>query len=233
MSRRPGRSRRIPSRGASAPWSPSDIPGLVLFLDAAAGITLATTEVAAWEDAFASDFLQASGPLQPTFVATDAAFGGRPSVLFSGANDRLVGPDLGALAWVAFVSRHPSTTFPTFNVAMSRGAVEANSSFLIGSSGTANWLTGGGSTMAGTRTRNAVATNTALGTADQPFLYEFVPTTPAAGVLTLGNYHTIPSFGFAGAFTFVFGATSNPSAGDKELLRAWVESECGFDAGAP
>lgn len=227
--RRDGLVTRRPSRRLGE-WSPTDIGDLVLWLRGDLGITLNATDVAAWADqsGHGNHVAQASGPIQPLFVASDANLGGRPSVLFNGSGDLLIMTNSVTLAWVAFVCRHPSTTWPTSNVLASADTTAANSIFLIGESGTANWLTAGGATMTGTRVRNGVTTSAALGTANQPFLYEFTPATPNGGTTVIGNYGNVATFGFAGAIAEVFGATSVPNAATLTALRAYVSALYGF-----
>lgn len=227
--RRDGIPTRRPSRRGGE-WTPKDIGGITLWLRGDLGITPNATEVAAWADQSGqgNHVAQGSGPAQPTFVASDADLGGHPSVLFSGGGDFLLMTNSVTLAWVAFVCRHPSTTWPTSNVLASADTTAANSIFLIGESGTANWLTSGGATMLGTRVRNGVTTNVALGTANQPFLYEFTPATPNGGTTVIGNYGNLPTFGFAGAIAEVFGATSVPNESTLTALRAYVASRYRF-----
>lgn len=218
-------------------WTPAQIPGLIFMLDAEQGITLngAQTDAAAWAPSLGAvvSFAQATDGLRPAYNASDAAFGGRPSVGFNTTGDYLLASSSFTAAWFGFVARHSSTTFTGSPVIGAANATALNSIILVGSTGTANWLTSGGATMLGTRTRNRITTAAALGTANQPFFYEFAPTTPAAGAMFLGNYGNTPAFGFGGAITLAFAATSVPSATDLNLLAAWIETECSFDAGAP
>lgn len=82
MSRRPGRSRRIApfDRGAPA-WSPSDIPGLVLWLDNSL-ITESAGKVTAWPDlsGLGNHAAQGNPALQPAYDAT--GLNGQPLVQF-------------------------------------------------------------------------------------------------------------------------------------------------------
>ncbi len=81
----------------SADALPATIAGLKLDLDAARGVTLNGTDVAAWADqsGHGNHIAQASAPLQPTFTAGNPHFRGRPSIDFhKSAGEYLFGSSL-------------------------------------------------------------------------------------------------------------------------------------------
>jgi hypothetical protein len=75
-------------RSSANLFSPKSIPGLALWLDSARGITLNGSTVSAWTDqsGAGNNVSQGTGSQQPTFVAADASFGGRPSLSFASAS---------------------------------------------------------------------------------------------------------------------------------------------------
>lgn len=70
-----------------AGFSPNDLAGLVIWLDAEAGITLESGSVLFWEDqgTESNDFIQGNEPNRPLLNAT--GLNGFPSVSFDGSND--------------------------------------------------------------------------------------------------------------------------------------------------
>ena len=80
----------LKSGGGGGPppaFSPSDIAGLVLWLDANVGITLNGSDVSAWDDQSGKshDFAQATASAQPAYDAT--GFNGKPTVTFDGISE--------------------------------------------------------------------------------------------------------------------------------------------------
>lgn len=78
---RPATGRRIDVRrsqiyGGAAPFTPASLSGLILWLRADMGITLAGAKVSAWADQSGNgnDFTQAVDARRPTFTASDANF---------------------------------------------------------------------------------------------------------------------------------------------------------------
>ena len=78
---RPATGRRIDIRranlyGGAAPFTPASLSGLILWLRADLGITLAGAKVSAWADQSGNgnDFTQAVDARRPTFTASDANF---------------------------------------------------------------------------------------------------------------------------------------------------------------
>lgn len=74
-----------------APFGPTDLANLKLWLRADLGVTLNGATVATWEDqsATGADASQALPFKQPTFVASDAALAGQPALDFDGIDDAL------------------------------------------------------------------------------------------------------------------------------------------------
>lgn len=71
--------------GSFQEWSPTLLPGCILYLRADRGITIATG-VSQWNDlsTAGNNATQGTGGIQPTFEA--AGFNGKPSVLFNGSS---------------------------------------------------------------------------------------------------------------------------------------------------
>ena len=74
-----------------APFVPTDVTSLKLWLRADLGVTLNGATVASWADqsATGADASQSLAFKQPTFVASHAAFGGAPALDFDGIDDAL------------------------------------------------------------------------------------------------------------------------------------------------
>lgn len=84
---RPATGRRIDVRrsqiyGGAAPFTPASLSGLILWLRADMGITLAGAKVSAWADqsGSANDFAQGTDADRLTYTASDADFLGQPSL---------------------------------------------------------------------------------------------------------------------------------------------------------
>jgi hypothetical protein len=98
---------------AAAVWTPAEITGLDLMLEASAGITLNGSNVAAWADQSGSANHFAEAALQPAYQALGGPGGSRAALYFSGtayANaTRLIGPAFsGAAAEIFFVAKKDS-----------------------------------------------------------------------------------------------------------------------------
>ena len=111
MNRRAGRR---PGRGGASGglWTPKRLPGLDLWLRADMGITI-STGVSAWADQSGTgdankNAVQAVPGNQPTFNASDAAYGGRPTLSFASASSQF----LASGVW----STPPSATGTDFTV---------------------------------------------------------------------------------------------------------------------
>lgn len=87
-----GFSRRAFARRAryqnEAPFTPTAFSGCVLWLRADRGITFASGKVQQWNDFSGQGFNVSQGTAanQPTYSQNDAGFGGKPVVIFTGAN---------------------------------------------------------------------------------------------------------------------------------------------------
>jgi hypothetical protein len=68
-------------------WSPTWIPGLSLYLDSRMGITLNGSKVSTWTDqsSAARAFTNATDGFRPTYSASDASYGGAPTLAFVSA----------------------------------------------------------------------------------------------------------------------------------------------------
>lgn len=177
MSRRPDRSRRIhrqPSAGGA--WSPSDIPGLALWLDNSL-ITESGGLVSAWPDLSGNgrDFTQGSPAVQPNYVLLETDFPTpQPAVKFSNAQDRLDAAGKWNIRWVAIVGVYNGATFAAFNTLLGSTTTTdpAIRRFFIGASGTANWRQVDVPSDTATYTRDGTVTNVALTVANAPHLWE-------------------------------------------------------------
>jgi hypothetical protein len=94
-------------------WSPTLLSGLVLWLRADMGITLAVNKVAAWADqsVTAANFAQGTDAQRPVFSAASASFAGQPCVQFAGAQvlDSLANlPTLTACTLVFAIANTPN-----------------------------------------------------------------------------------------------------------------------------
>jgi hypothetical protein len=67
---------------------PTQLPGLMFWTDSAFGITQAAGLVSNWADISGNgnSFAQGTGANQPAYTASDAAYGGRPSLTFVSTN---------------------------------------------------------------------------------------------------------------------------------------------------
>lgn len=87
---------------SAAPATPLTILGADVFqwVRADLGVTLNGATVSAWADQSgnARDWTQGAAASQPTFVASDARFSGKPSIEFDGTDDSFANA-LGAAAW--------------------------------------------------------------------------------------------------------------------------------------
>jgi hypothetical protein len=139
--------------GGAKSFSPPDILGLVGWYRADLGITLAVgTAIATWADQSGSGHdLLGVAPTQPTFNASDANFGGKPSVSFDQPSSQGMQTAPLALAqpltWY-FVARR--TTAP-FTQQLSDGSVVREATYVTGTTvqmyagaafGTKQWAAG-------------------------------------------------------------------------------------------
>lgn len=105
-----------PSEGGGTPppvpFDPTtDWTSAKLWLDASAGITLSSGDVAAWADQSGSgnDFVQGSAGARPLFVASDPDFAGAPIIQSDGVDDFLQGGTVSSVfgasggTWIAVV----------------------------------------------------------------------------------------------------------------------------------
>lgn len=166
--RRDGLPTRRPSRRASS-WTPADIQGLALWLDNSL-VTVDGGLVTAWPDLskYRRNFLQSNPALQPNYVELETDFPKpQAAVKFDVADSVLMVAAPFALRWVAIVAVYPATTFSGFHGLFTASAANDQRA-LVGSSGTANWLTDG---IAGNRFRDGIDTDIALTTENTPHLY--------------------------------------------------------------
>lgn len=220
------------SRGSS--WTPAVLPGLGLWFRSDLGIMLTDGLVSAWADQgpSANHATQGDPSLQFAYVESDPRVKGRPSL--TGADGKLMQlTNAATVSWLAIVAVHPLAVFSDFDVLMARATGASGATFLVGNSGTSDWATAG-SAIAGTRSRNRVVTNVALGGANQPFLYEFVPNTPGPGTAAIGNAGDVGGnyvFGWKGSFIEIITRSSGqPSAADRIQLAEYCTARYGFAA---
>jgi hypothetical protein len=98
---------------AAAVWTPAEITGLDLMLEADAGITLNGSNVSAWADQSGAGNHFAEAALQPAYQAAGGPGGTRAALYFSGASHasatRLIGPAFsGAAAEIFIVGKKDS-----------------------------------------------------------------------------------------------------------------------------
>lgn len=227
MSRRPGRNRRVSNVPASSgSWTPASIPGLVLWLDNAL-ITESIGKVTAWPDlsGVGNHFAQASSVIQPNYVANETDFPtGQAAVKLDVSSNRLEGPAIAGIAWIAAIAIYPATGFTTRATLISDTAGVAP--FQGESSGVSpNWRTA--AAPAGTWYRDGAVTTVALTVANAPHLYEYVPTTPwtPTGGLWIGTEPGIPSSRiWSDSCCLVLAATTALSAPDRAELVAYCQA---------
>lgn len=196
MSRRPGRrSRVVPFAGSS--FSPTDIPGLVLWLDNSL-ITESGGLVTAWPDLSGAGhhFAQANPSLQPNYIASETDFPtAQAAVKFDVAQSHMTCAPF-AIRWVAAVGVYPATTF-SGNPALFQGQTTTTERVLRGgNNGTNVWLQTNTWCDTASFWRDGVSTATALTTANAPHLWICQMTaanTPATswslgGVLTAATW---------------------------------------------
>jgi titin len=146
---------------AQALWTPADIPGgLALWLDAAdaASLTVAGGQVSEWRDrsGWARHAVQTDPSRRPTFTATDARAGGRPTV-GAPTGVGLIGLDLPSFAMRRFVGvvgfgNGTETTFAGYPTLVAGPGSWGVPRFGMGSNGTSSWFSG--DTLTGTSFRN-------------------------------------------------------------------------------
>lgn len=226
-SRRPGRSRRIPKRRDGS-WSPSDLGGLVLWLDNSL-ITEAAGVVTAWPDISGNGnhVTQANPAIQPNYVALETDFPTpQPAVKFNVASSSLVsGAVFSGIAWMAVVAVYPATTFADFDGLIEGSVSGVGQTPLRGDQTAATWRTSTGP--AGTRYRDGTATDTALTTANAPHLYEMVPNSAwnpsGGGAVRLGCDDATAGREWGDSVTLVLMATAVPSAANRAALLAYCQ----------
>lgn len=111
-----------PWQDAAPIWTPAKLPNLALWLRADLGITLNGSKVSAWADQSgnANNFSQANGANQPTFTASDATLGNKPSVsnATKDANITMSNSTLSlAQPWTLWSVTYTSDTTENTNVA--------------------------------------------------------------------------------------------------------------------
>lgn len=85
-----------------SPFSPLDISGLVLWLRSDLGVTLNGSNVSAWADQSGqgNNVSQGTGAQQPPYVASDASFGGQPSLTFTNGSHQNLGSGVWSVSLV-------------------------------------------------------------------------------------------------------------------------------------
>lgn len=157
MNRRPGARNnrgRISAGGAPAPFTPAAYSP-VGWWRSDLGVTLNGGDVSAWADQSGngSHLLQANPALQPLYSASDANFGGQPSITLTAANgdclECLTGGSSGNPQHSIFAVLRTGALAASFAAFVNYGRSTAStSSSLIGeNSGDAAWYGGGGQTL--------------------------------------------------------------------------------------
>jgi hypothetical protein len=115
-------SSRASSRGIVG-FSPSQIPGLKIWLDSALGITLNGSTVSAWADQSGNgnNFTNPSGTSQPIYSASDANYAGAPSLGCAGAQYIDCVNNLGLAQPVTWVVAGKLTSTGTYLLAAKAG----------------------------------------------------------------------------------------------------------------
>lgn len=223
------RGRIDDSLAASAAFSPSDIPGLVLWLDNSL-VTESGGLVTAWPDlsGAGNHFAQANPANQPSYIASETDFPTpQAAVKFDVVSSRLVGPAIANVAWMAIVAVYPATTFSNYSgllTAQSTPGTEPAASFPFrGESGANVWRTTTGP--AGTRYRDGVTTNTPFTTANAPHLYEFVPSSPwtSPAAILLGGDTSSSGRQWTDSIALVLMATAVPDSVARASLTAYCQ----------
>jgi len=141
------RARAFSGGGGPAAWTPAELTGLALWLDAAdsSTITLNGTDVSQWDDKSPNgyDLLQSTAAVQPEYIAS--GLNGKPTIRTDG-NDRLDNTtsslfrNVGVATWVA-VAKYPVATGGTAAALLmcSRGDANNSTRFML----TANPSPGG------------------------------------------------------------------------------------------
>lgn len=220
MSRRPGRrSRVVPFAGSS--FSPTDIGGLVLWLDNSL-ITESGGRVTAWPDlsGAGNHFTQASPPIQPNYIASETDFPvAQPAVKFDVSNNYLSGPALQDIAWFAAVAVYPATTFADYSTLIA--GTDLTQYILRGEISTASWRF---SIPSCTHYRDGSATSVALTTANAPHLYEAIPASPVdfTSAVILGRDLAGARI-WSDSVALVLMATAVPDAATRAALLAYCQ----------
>lgn len=92
----------------STAWSPTQITGLVRWYDAQSIVGLNNGDsVSSWTDKVGTTNLtQTEASLQPKYIASDAAFGNKPSLKFDGSNDILTNSSVADATITLFITAH-------------------------------------------------------------------------------------------------------------------------------
>lgn len=220
--RREGLVTRRPSRSARM-WSPSQLQGLALWLDNSL-ITLNGANVSAWPDISGSGnhFTQANASLQPAYVSSEADFPvPQPAINPNATTERLVGPVMTGIVWIAAVANYSATTFANDAVLIS-STVLANGYPLWGTSGGTAWRTGFNPAGTNTRYRDGLPSDTALTTANTPHLYEVILGTPwtSPGNVQIGT--DVADLQWNDSIALIMMARSVPNAADRANFLAYI-----------
>lgn len=227
MSRRPGRNRRVSNVPASSgSWSPSDIPGLVLWLDNSL-VTESGGLVTAWPDlsGAGNHFTQGNPAIQPNYVASEADFPtAQPAVKFGNSQDRLDAAGTWNIRWVAIVGVYNGATFAAFNTLLGSTTTAPVRRFFIGASGTADWRKVDVPSDTATYHRDGVTTDTALTTANAPHLWEaeWGSDVAATTAWRLGA-DSSPANEWTDSVALVLMATAVPDAPTRAALLAYCQ----------
>lgn len=212
---------RVAAGVVTSPWDPSQIPDLVLDLNADLGITLNGSAVSAWADQSGNGnhFVQATASVQPNYSASDANMNGHAAVICDVPDNVLTCANSITIAWLAVVAYYPATTFTSFDGLFT----QAVQPLLRGSSGSANWRV---EDLTANRWRDGVSTATALTTANQVHLYEIEPASAmTASTWRLGRDPNNTGRQWRGGITRILAASSMPSSGVRSQLLGYSQAE--------
>jgi hypothetical protein len=232
--RREGLPTRRPSVRQERWDSPVDFDGLLGWFRADHGITLNTTQVAAWAKIAGSgaDLAQV-GANQPTFIESETDFPvPQPAVKFDVSTSSLTGGPAAGVMWMAAVAVYPGTTFGNFNGLIIGSVSGVGQTPFRGDSGAATWRVSTGP--AGARYRDGQLTNTALTTADTPHLYEFAPDAvwnPSGGIVRVGCDDATAGREWSDSVAELIFTSKVPSAVKIAKFRAYIRSRYGFSTG--
>lgn len=205
------------------PFTPAMLGGLVLWLDNTL-VTLNGSDVSAWPDqsGAGNHFTQGTPSLQPAYVASETDFPvAQPAVSPNASTERLVGPVMSNIVWIAAVANYSAATFANDAVLIS-STVLAGGYPLWGTSGGTAWRSGFNPAGTNTRYRDGVQTDTALTTANTPHFYEVILGTPWTSPGNVQISTDTAGLHWNDSIAMVLMATVVPSAAQRQQMLDYV-----------